>query len=456
MMNIRNYLFIGFLALFSFSPLVSSASCIVPEGGNLDELFSSKNLAIGVYEKKEEDGKTSYHLYLGNEFAPFSLKEDFCPSEFSQLDGENGYILLAQKEDASMRYLQAISEKQDAVNRFTEVSNMYEGLQSGSIDTITLKEDVFYQKPGMTLRPGMVDEKVKELQKALKKKLNLDESFKIDGKYGPATVRAVKRLQQIIGIKEDGIAGEKTLNALVGVVIGKRDLNEKSDDIGENKEKNPSLGEKVIFTLPTKIVRPGAKGNEVKQIQEVLKKVLKLDESFKVDGKYGPATTRAVKRLQKELSLKEDGIFGPLTREAFFKKYGNQAPVDNSFEESQNNNNSSSAKESSQQEQGGTQVDNELKALLLRAKNELIHFGKKGNSFSNVSAYEKVIRYNNDLLRASSDSDPLYLSLDGGKGFIYTAKTSEGKYLCVDSNKENTLKELDERPTGESAGCELL
>ena len=63
-----------------------------------------------------------------------------------------------------------------------------------------------------TLRPGMFSKRVAELQKKLKE-LGFYNG-RIDFKYGPATIAAVKKFQKMKGLRPDGIAGAKTFAAL--------------------------------------------------------------------------------------------------------------------------------------------------------------------------------------------------------------------------------------------------
>jgi len=64
-------------------------------------------------------------------------------------------------------------------------------------------------------------------------------------------------------------------------------------------------------TLPEGVVlRRGAKGAEVRQVQEAL---VALGYSTSVDGKFGPATAEAVKSFQASSGLPADGVVGPET-----------------------------------------------------------------------------------------------------------------------------------------------
>ena len=64
-------------------------------------------------------------------------------------------------------------------------------------------------------------------------------------------------------------------------------------------------------TLPEGVVlRRGAKGVEVRQVQEAL---VALGYSATIDGKFGPATAQAVKSFQASSGLTDDGVVGPAT-----------------------------------------------------------------------------------------------------------------------------------------------
>jgi Putative peptidoglycan binding domain len=67
-------------------------------------------------------------------------------------------------------------------------------------------------------------------------------------------------------------------------------------------------------TLPEGVVlRRGAKGAEVQQVQEAL---VALGYSTTVDGKFGPDTAQAVQSFQASSGLNNDGVVGPATLSA--------------------------------------------------------------------------------------------------------------------------------------------
>jgi len=111
-----------------------------------------------------------------------------------------------------------------------------------------------------------------------------------DGVFGETTLRAVKAFQKSRKLTVDGKIGKDTWALLMLV-----DLNGAAPDA----------------TRPSStVLRPGAKGMQVKELQEYL---VQLGSDIKVDGSYGPKTTAAVKAFQAANDLTADGKAGPKT-----------------------------------------------------------------------------------------------------------------------------------------------
>lgn len=82
--------------------------------------------------------------------------------------------------------------------------------------------------------------------------------------------------------------------------------------------KNPLAGDSTS-QKPTfdRILRRGDKGDDVKQLQNILND---LGYELKVDGEYGRGTKEAVRDFQKKNGLGADGNFGPKTAEVMLSK----------------------------------------------------------------------------------------------------------------------------------------
>lgn len=109
----------------------------------------------------------------------------------------------------------------------------------------------------------------------------------IDGLRGPATARAVRRLQRRKGLVQDGIAGARTRRAL-----GRRG--------------RPRLGSRVI--------RLGQRGWDVSALQFLL--ATRGFASGTIDGGFGQRTDGALRRFQRWARLGVDGRAGPGTLSA--------------------------------------------------------------------------------------------------------------------------------------------
>lgn len=116
----------------------------------------------------------------------------------------------------------------------------------------------------------------------------------IDGYYGPATTRAVRRFQRSRGLLVDGVAGPRTRWAL-------------------GRLGRPDLGSRMLWQ--------GRVGFDVAQLQFLLAWHGFPSGSF--DGGFGPRTNAAVRSFQRWAGLAADGVVGPATRAAL----GHAVPV---------------------------------------------------------------------------------------------------------------------------------
>ena len=154
-----------------------------------------------------------------------------------------------------------------------------------------------------SLRIGSRGTEVTELQNALKE-LGLY-SQKVDGVYGRGTRTAVQAFQRANGLTADGIAGPKTLAKLYS-----------SSEASASGSSTGSSSGGTSSQAPSRTLRRGDRGDDVKQVQEKLKEMGLY--SMSADGKYGPGTAKAVQAFQQANGLKADGIAGPKTLEKMF------------------------------------------------------------------------------------------------------------------------------------------
>jgi peptidoglycan hydrolase-like protein with peptidoglycan-binding domain len=213
-------------------------------------------------------------------------------------------------------------------------------------------------------------------------------------------------------------------------------------------------GDSYISYKPTYYtLKPGLKNNDdVKKLQIALKKILKKGDDFKIDGSYGPMTSSLVKEFQKKYGLEEDGLAGKLTQKKI-KDVG-LGEVEKETENNQTQNSSSEEDSSVKQDDMSSSdknndlIDEELKKVLLRAKNEIKNYASGTNTYTD--AYSVVVKYNNEALQVSTKSDPLYYSSHNGTHFVYYAVLSNGKYICVDDGQSSGVVEMENTPNLET------
>lgn len=152
-----------------------------------------------------------------------------------------------------------------------------------------------------TIPYGEQSDSVRKMQKALKSKKHYTGS--VDGKFGPATKKAVMKFQRSIGLKADGKPGNKTLTALYE---GASAINSYRNEDRKTSSDNP----RTLYY--------GCSGSRVKSLQRALKEVDCYSGS--IDGKYGDLTYEAVKRFQSKVGLNADGKAGAKTLKSLNNK----------------------------------------------------------------------------------------------------------------------------------------
>jgi peptidoglycan DL-endopeptidase CwlO len=157
--------------------------------------------------------------------------------------------------------------------------------------------------------------------KALQTKLNtLGFSNGVDGIFGPDTKQAVEELQAIFGYDVDGQVGPATLK-LIDTQLGyswslsaSNAMKRALEAQGKKSEKGDLAGADL-----TRILKPGLDGVDVKYLQ---RRLSGLGFDVTVDGKFGPATGEAVRKLQTAFGYTVDGAVGPATHKLINQQIG--------------------------------------------------------------------------------------------------------------------------------------
>lgn len=180
------------------------------------------------------------------------------------------------------------------------------------------KEPV-WEIPKSTVKRGSEGADAKTVQTRLKELGYYQGS--VDGKFGRASVNALKNFQTNNALNADGIAGKKTYAKLFNasaVPFAVAETPAPASEIPQAAE-TPAAVSSFWTTL-----RTGDSGTDVKQLQENLIQLGYM--SGTPDGKYGAKTTGAVKAFQKNNGLKEDGTAGPITLKALYSGTAKEAP----------------------------------------------------------------------------------------------------------------------------------
>ena len=168
-----------------------------------------------------------------------------------------------------------------------------------------------------TLREGSKGESVRSLQQAL-----IDLGFlngKADGIFGKQTRAAVCSYQRSRKLKEDGLAGKKTL-AMIQEDLAKKSntssaasssSSSSSSSSASSSSSSSSSSSGKLFSGNYATIRLGDRNDRVKILQQALIRLKYL--SGKADGIFGQKTLDAVVLFQKENKLSADGLAGKKT-----------------------------------------------------------------------------------------------------------------------------------------------
>ncbi len=160
--------------------------------------------------------------------------------------------------------------------------------------------------PEDTVRSGDTGTDVENIQQLL---ANMGYySGAIDGKYGNATITAVKAFQAKNGLTQDGVCGAKTVALLFS-----------SSAVYAVATPTPAPATSVTITEDNVVViRSGSRGTAVLNLQ---KRLVALNYySSRLDGVYLEDDIAAVKSFQKKNSLTADGVAGYETQSLLYSE----------------------------------------------------------------------------------------------------------------------------------------
>ena len=193
---------------------------------------------------------------------------------------------------------------------YVSVKDLAELTSEGETSSGTLSDGSW---GGTALRTGSTGSAVEQVQFWLNTLAQYESalpSLAVDGRYGAATASAVRAFQRRYGLTVDGVVGRETWNAI---------YNEFRSIQSDNGTPN---------AYPGTALREGASGQNVRLVQFWLKiahTVYSRLNDITVDGRFGAATTAAVKRFQTYFGLTSDGVVGRTTWNKLYEVYNDIA-----------------------------------------------------------------------------------------------------------------------------------
>lgn len=189
-----------------------------------------------------------------------------------------------------------------------------------------------------TLRQGMENSEVKQLQESLKEKGHFTHHT-ATGYFGTLTRHAVVSFQKENKLTQDGIAGPQTFRAL-----NASGSTSSSSNSSSGSSSSSSASVKAISNA-SQVMRQGTSNNDVASLQAYLKKAGFYEGS--TTGTYGNLTQQAVRKFQQARSLSADGLAGPQTLARINSEITNTSSNNGSSNNSSSGSNASSGSSSS-------------------------------------------------------------------------------------------------------------
>ena len=274
---------------------------------------SVKNLAELTSEGETAEGTQSAGGWSGTVLRRGSTgssveQVQFWLSDLAQFDASlPGVTVDGRYGAATERAVRAFQQKQHLTADGVVGQTTWKALYAAWVDAQSDLGGTAW--PGMVLRRGDTGMEVRLVQFWLRLAADNYTALRtvtVDGKFGATTVSAVQAFQTLFGLTSDGAVGRSTWNKLkeVGLAVANRIV-----------AQNVAPGQ---FTVTT---RAGSSGTAVRAVQYYLRRLAAYYSdvpTVTVDGKFGAATTRAVKAWQERAGLTVDGVVGRLTFQSIY------------------------------------------------------------------------------------------------------------------------------------------
>lgn len=276
-MKLRKFLAFSLIAILSISTALADLNAIV------------NTSALVMREKASKSSKSILAIPEGESVQIVSVHDDWSKIIYGN---QNGYVMNKYLKFDSVVY----------TDKSASLDNINENLQACKL--------------------GDSGSNIVLLQKALKA-LSLFNG-NVDGDFGRATEKAVKKFQSKSNITADGIVGRGTIEALVKRINNQHSTDSRTSSSQINKyNKVKSIAD--INGVPKKVM-PGDNSDDVAKLQQALNVLGYYNEE--IDGNYGKSTIKAVKRFQKKRSLSADGIAGNGTISVLFNIPSNSTNIE--------------------------------------------------------------------------------------------------------------------------------
>lgn len=195
------------------------------------------------------------------------------------------------------------------------------------------------------INPGARNDEVMKLQELLAQDPTIYPEGTVSGFYGPKTTAAVKKFQAKYGLPTVGRVGPATLaklNEIFGETttiaqpttpsVQSQTANQIQSQIQAIQQQIGALTSGSAATVSSAIgvsidseLNPGARSDEVMDLQKLLAQDPTIYPEGTISGFYGPKTTAAVKKFQAKYGLPMVGRVGPATMQKINEVLGGSA-----------------------------------------------------------------------------------------------------------------------------------